>query len=96
MTETQQRAIAAGFLHALETSPDLYHEWQAIAKDNLDAIGALVQKTMGLQTAPTKSDLDAMANYVDAALKSNVASIQAANANAPRHVGFIVFLMQQN
>lgn len=95
MTETQQRAVAAGFLHALQSSPDLYAQWQGIAKDDFVAIGSLVQKTLGLHESPTKADLHAMASYVDANLKDQVAIVQAANENAPRHVGFIV-LMQQS
>lgn len=95
MTDTQRRAIAAGFLHALQTSPDVYQEWSGIAKDNYAAIGALVQKTLGLSQTPTTEDLHAMAQYVDAHLNDTVAAIKAEHDDAPHHVGFMT-MMQQN
>ncbi len=95
MTDVQQRAIAAGFLHALHTTPALFNEWNAIPKDDDVAIGALVQKTMGLSSAPTKADLTAMATYIDASLGEQVQAFRQSHPQAPSHVGDI-FLMQQN
>ncbi len=95
MTDVQQRATAAGFLHALHTTPALYTEWNAIAKDNYAAIGALIQKTMGLAQAPSKDDLTAMATYIDAHLGDEVTALRASKPEAPAHVGFIA-VMQQN
>lgn len=95
MTDTQRRAVAAGFLHALQTSPDVYQEWSGIAKDNYAAIGALVQKTIGLSQAPSRDDIVAMAQYIDSHLQEHVTAIQAQHDDAPHHVGFMV-LMQQN
>jgi len=95
MTDVQRRATAAGFLHALQTTPELYTEWNAISKTDYAAIGALIQKTMGLAQAPSVEDLHAMAQYIDAHLGAQVSAIQAANADAPSHVGFITG-MQQN
>lgn len=95
MTDVQQRAIAAGFLHALHTTPALFTEWNAIPKDDAVAIGALIQKTMGLTSAPAKADLDAMATYIDAHLGDQVAAFRKSNPQAPSHVGEI-FLTQQN
>lgn len=95
MTDTQRRATAAGFLHALQTSPDVYQEWSGIAKDNYAAIGALVQKTMGLSQAPSQADIEAMAQYIDAQLSQHVDAIKAQHDDAPHHVGFIA-MMQQN
>ena len=94
MTDTQRRAIAAGFLHALQTSPDVYQEWSGIAKDDYAAIGALVQKTMGLSQAPTQDDIVAMAQYVDSNLQEHVASIKAEHDDAPHHVGFLAMTQQ--
>ncbi len=95
MTDTQHRAIAAGFLHALHTTPALFAEWNTIPKDNASAIGALIQKTMGLSQAPTTADIQAMAKYIDAQLQSQVDSIKSLHADAPHNVGFLI-LMQQN
>jgi hypothetical protein len=95
MTDTQRRAIAAGFLHALQASPDVYQEWSGIAKDDYGAIGALVQKTMGLSQAPNRDDITAMAQYVDSHLQEHVANIKAEHDDAPHHVGFMA-MMQQN
>jgi hypothetical protein len=95
MTDVQQRAIAAGFLHALQTTPALFQEWNAIPKDDASAIGALIQKTMGLTQAPSSSDLHAMAAHIDASLGDQVNALRASNPDAPSHVGE-VFLTQQN
>ncbi len=95
MTTTQRRAVAAGFLHALQTSPDVYQEWSGIAKDDYAAIGALVQKTMGLSAAPTQDDIVAMAQYIDSNLQQHVDAIKAQHLDAPHHVGFMA-MMQQN
>jgi hypothetical protein len=95
MTDVQQRAAAAGFLHVLHTSPELFNEWMDTKKDDGAAIGKLVQKTLGLAQAPGTQDLHAMATYIDAHLKDDVSEFHAAHPNAPRHVGEI-FLMQQS
>lgn len=95
MNDTQRRATAAGFLHALQTSPDVYQEWSGIAKDDYAAIGALVQKTMGLSQAPSQADIVAMAQYIDAHLQDQVQKIKDEHDDAPHHVGFIG-LMQQS
>ena len=96
MTETQRHAVAAGFLHVLQTKPDVYAQWMKIAKDDYAGIGKLIQDTMGLAQAPGKDDLTEMANYVDAHLQTQVGQIQAADANAPRHVGFFVLMNQDS
>lgn len=94
MTDTQQRAVAAGFMHVLQTHADVYAQWEKIPKDDYAAIGKLIQDTMGLAQTPSQADIHAMASYVDAHLKEDVATVQAANANAPRHVGFIAMMQQ--
>ncbi len=92
MNDVARRAVAAGFLHALQTTPALFDEWMKIAKDDTAAIGALVARTLGLAQVPTAEDLHAMAHHVEAHLSGMVAEIQAANANAPKTVGFFVFM----
>ncbi|HEX8807054.1 MAG TPA: hypothetical protein VF741_08890 [Candidatus Aquilonibacter sp.] len=95
MNDVQHRAAAAGFLHALHTSPEVYKEWSDTKKDDHAAVGKLVQKTVGLADAPSKSDLEAMAKHVDGHLKSEVNAFRAAHPTGPHHVG-IIFLMQQS
>ena len=92
MNDVAHRAVAAGFLHALQTTPALFDEWMKIAKDDSAAIGALVARTLDLAQVPTAEDLHAMAHHVEAHLSGMVAEIQAANANAPKTVGFLIFM----
>jgi hypothetical protein len=95
MTESQRHGVAAGFLHLLQTHHDVYDRWIKIPKDDAAQIGALIREEMGLSQAPDKADLEAMASYIDAHLKDQVEKIQAANTNAPKHVG-LVLATQQN
>jgi hypothetical protein len=94
MTESQRHGIAAGFLHILQTHSDVYDRWIKIPKDDAAKIGALIREEMGLSQAPDAADLAAMASYIDAHLKTQVEKIQAANANAPKHVGFVLVTQQ--
>lgn len=94
MTESQRHGIAAGFLHLLQTHPDVYDRWIKIPKDDAAKIGALIREEMHLSQMPDKADLNAMAAYIDAHLKDQVEKIQAANSNAPRHVGFVAATQQ--
>ena len=93
MNDVARRAVAAGFLHALQTTPALFDEWMKTAKDDTAAIGALVARTLGLAQVPDADDLHAMAHHIDAHLSGAVSEIQAANAGAPKTVGFF-FIMQ--
>jgi hypothetical protein len=43
MTDVQRRATAAGFLHVLHTSPEVFNEWNPIKKDDYAALGKLIQ-----------------------------------------------------
>ncbi|HUN29332.1 MAG TPA: hypothetical protein VMV65_05975 [Alphaproteobacteria bacterium] len=95
MTEIQQHATAAGFLHALHASHEVFNEWMALKKDDYAAIGKLIQKTVGLAETPSTQDIHAMASYIDAHLKTETESFNRAHPDAPRHVGEIA-LMQQN
>jgi hypothetical protein len=95
MTEIQQRATAAGFLHALHTSPELFKEWMSEKKDDYAALGKLIQKTVGLAETPSAADIKAMASYIDAHLKTESDAFHKAHPEAPHHVGDIA-LMQQD
>lgn len=94
MTESQRHAVAAGFLHILQTHHEVYERWVKIPKDDDAAIGKLIQDEMGLAKAPDKADLHAMATYIDSHLHDQVEKIQAANTNAPKHVGLIMATQQ--
>jgi hypothetical protein len=95
MTDSQRKAVAAGFLHALSVDQDVAKEWMATKKDDHAAVGALIQKTMGLATAPSTDDINAMAQYVDSHLKDHTEKIAQAHPGAAHAVGFIA-IMQQN
>ena len=91
MTDVQRRAIASGFLHALQTTPELFNEWNGIPKTDHAAMGVLIQKTMGLAQAPSAADLLAMEAYVEEALGHQATAI---SQKQPRTVGY--FATQQN
>ena len=94
MTEVQIRAVAAGFLHALHTTPDLYAEWTKTPKSDYEQVGKLIKKTVGLAEQPTKVDLEALARYIDTYLKSEADAFHQAHQDAPHQVGESVFAKQ--
>lgn len=94
MTEVQRRATAAGFLHVLHTSPEVFNEWNPIKKDDYVALGKLIQKTVGLQETPSAEDIHGMASYIDAHLKDEAAKFHQAHAAAPHHVGTLAMMQQ--
>ena len=94
MTDVQRHATAAGFLHVLHTSPDVFKEWNAIKKDDYAALGKLIQKTVGLAETPSPADIQAMASYIDASLKEEAQKFHQAHADAPHHVGSIAMMQQ--
>ncbi len=94
MTEVQQRATAAGFLHVLHASPEVYKEWSTLKKDDYAALGKLIQKSVGLSETPNKDDIHAMASYIDQHLKDEANKFTAAHADAPRLVGSIAMMQQ--
>jgi hypothetical protein len=95
MTDVQHRATAAGFLHVLHTSPEVFRDWNAAKKDDYAALGKLIQKSVGLAETPNSADIHAMAEYVDANLKTEADAFAKAHPNAEHHVGGIA-LMQQS
>jgi hypothetical protein len=89
MTPSQCRGVAAGFLHQLQTTPELFDEWLATPKSDLPAICALIARSMGLAQVPTETDLDTMAKYIDASLSDFFRDPAARTERTPRHVGDI-------
>lgn len=94
MTDVQRHATAAGFLHVLHASPEVFKEWNPIKKDDYAAIGKLIQKTVGLREMPSTDDIHAMASYVDAHLKDELAEFHRAHADVPHHVGGLAMMQQ--
>lgn len=94
MTDVQRRATAAGFLHVLHASPEVYNEWSPIKKDDYAALGKLIQKSVGLRETPSPEDIHAMATYVDAHLKDEAATFHQAHVDAPHHVGTFAMMQQ--
>ena len=92
MTTVQQQAVAAGFLHALGASPDLYNDLEKIPKHDADAIGAFIAKTLGLAQAPSVSDLTAMAAYANASLQEQAQKIAPLAASESTSVGMMFFM----
>jgi hypothetical protein len=94
MTEIQQRATAAGFLHALHTSPELFKEWSNVKKDDYAELGRLIQKTVGLSAAPTSADIHAMAAYIDGHLQKESSAFHEAHPEVSHNVGTIAMMQQ--
>jgi hypothetical protein len=94
--ELQRKAAAAGFLHALTQSQQTFSDWMKTPKDDHEAIGGLVQRTLGLSQKPTKDDLTAMAQHVSTNLQAQVQQVQAQDANVPKHVGLVLFMQQDS
>ena len=92
MSTTQQRAIAAGFLHAMK-DPEVMAKWEK-AKGNHDQLTGLIADTMGLKEKPTKDDMKAMHDYAEESLQKQHAELRDAQPNAPHTVGF-AFTSQQ-
>jgi hypothetical protein len=94
MTNVQHHATAAGFLHVLHTSPEVFKEWNAVKKDDYAALGKLIQKTVGLAETPSTADIHAMATYIDGSLKEEAGKFHQAHADVPHHVGSIAMMQQ--
>ncbi|MHB8147617.1 MAG: hypothetical protein ACYDGM_10220 [Vulcanimicrobiaceae bacterium] len=94
MKDIQRRAVAAGFVHALAQSRETLAEWSRLPKSDAAAVGAFIQKTIGLASAPSAEDLSAMSSYVQSDLQSQVKSVQAQDADVVNHTGIIVLTQQ--
>jgi hypothetical protein len=95
MTDVQRQATAAGFLHVLHKSPEVFNEWNAAKKDDYATLGKLIQKSVGLAETPSAADIHAMASYVDQNLKNEADAFAKAHPNVEHHVGSLA-LMQQS
>ena len=85
MATTKQKAVAAGFLHALQ-DPEVLQKWQAAKNDSLK-LRALIKDTLGLAELPSEADLDAMRAHADEALKNEHQTLMSKQPNAPHVVG---------
>jgi len=94
MTEVQRHAAAAGFMHVLQKSPEVYAEWKAAKKDDYATIGKLVQKSVGLAETPSSADIQEMAKYVDAHLKEEADNFAKAHPDVQHHVGGFAMMQQ--
>jgi hypothetical protein len=94
MTDVQRQATAAGFLHVLQQSPEVFNEWDKVKKDDYAALGHLVRKTVGLSETPNKDDIQAMAKHIAARLKDETAKFHQAHAGVEHHVGTIAMMQQ--
>lgn len=76
MDEIAQHGVVAGFLHVLSTHPEVFAGWQQCER-NHGAIGAFVQKTMGLASPPSAQELESMSKYSQQSLKPQIAAVQS-------------------
>jgi hypothetical protein len=80
----QIKSVAAGFLHALQTSPTIYDEWIAVEPGDSARYGAIVAKAMHLATTPTQAQMDAMDAYLDSSLPDQLKAFAATHTLPPR------------
>lgn len=85
MATTKQKAIAAGFLHALQ-DPEVLKKWQE-AKNNSLKLRTLIKDTLGLAELPSEDDLNAMRGHAEAALQEEHRKLTEACKDAPHVVG---------
>jgi hypothetical protein len=86
-----QKAIAAGFMHALR-DPGVFKQWDA-SKNDLNALAKLVQSTLGLAQTPSAADMEAMRAYTEEHLQDEHAIHQETESRTPHAVGY-AFTMQ--
>ncbi len=85
MATSKQKAIAAGFLHALQ-NPEVLAKWQSAKGDSLK-LRTLIKDTLGLAELPSEADLDAMRSHADEALQDEHQRLLEKQPNAPHVVG---------
>ena len=86
MTDTQQRAVVAGFLHVLTNSPEVYAQFQKV-QSNPTEVGKFIAQTMNLKDHPSADDLKKMAKYADAQLAPHVEKLNTMQGGVPKQVG---------
>jgi len=96
VNEIQRKAAAAGFLHALQQSPETFNTWLKSPKGDHEQMGSLIQKTLGLEQKPTKDDIAAMGQHVSGHLVDQAQKVQALHADVPRSVGNIIGTQQDS
>jgi hypothetical protein len=80
----QIKNVAAGFLHALQTSPETYAQWAAIEPNDTAKYASTIQNAMHLATAPTASDMEAMDGYLHDHLQDELKGFVAKHELPPR------------
>ncbi|MHB8151538.1 MAG: hypothetical protein ACYDGW_03300 [Vulcanimicrobiaceae bacterium] len=90
MNDVQRKACAAGFIHALQQSPDLFRTWLKTPKNDAHAIGALVQQALGLAATPSHEDLTAMASHATGNLRPQLTALQTLDPAVPAENGIIM------
>lgn len=86
MTDTQQQAVVAGFMHVLTTSPKVYEDFQKIRRNPVE-VGRFIAETMNLKDHPSAGDLAAMATYADVQLAPHAEKLNAMQGGVPKQVG---------
>ncbi len=85
MATVQQKAIAAGFLHALQ-DPAVLEKWQDAKGDSMK-LRTLIKDTLGLSQLPSEADLDAMRGHAEEALQEEHKTLLEHQEHAPHVVG---------
>ena len=85
MATTKQKAVSAGFLHALQ-DPEVLQKWQAAKNDSVK-LRTLIKDTLGLSDLPTEADLDAMRDHAEQALLNEHQTLLSKQPTAPHVVG---------
>jgi hypothetical protein len=81
MNDTQQKAHAAGFIHALRESADVRNHWYDFRKArDWDGLCAYIGSTLGLKDAPNRQDLDAMYQHAQDTLVQQMTEVQTLDA----------------
>lgn len=77
MNNLQCKAIAAGFIFALEESRELRDRWVDIRKaKEWKKLRALIGQTLGTAEEPTAEDLEEMRKYCNKRLKPEVSELK--------------------
>ncbi|GAC1653119.1 MAG: hypothetical protein NVS9B12_02970 [Vulcanimicrobiaceae bacterium] len=88
MDASQLHAAVAEFLHVLATDPKVFAQWQQTEK-NPAAMGALIQKTLKLDAAPSAETIAQMSEYGHAQLSAHVETLKSLSGGQVRQCGNI-------
>lgn len=81
MNEQQRNQAAEDFLQRLRTNPELFARWVEMRKDDPGAIGGMVKDELGLETAPSAEDLQAMSDHIHPDLVKHVQAVKPASVS---------------